>query len=97
MDQFPIVQYQDTGGGDVTPSPTRFPKTKQRDKSPQMVSLQLLQGDMKVEDSSPEERFLSPRSKLIQQSEMEFKKLKARQKYSEYYHFEKLLGQGAFC
>lgn len=28
---------------------------------------------------------------------MEFKKLKARQKYSEYYHFEKLLGQGAFC
>lgn len=27
----------------------------------------------------------------------EFNKLKTRQKYSEYYQFQKLLGQGAFC
>lgn len=63
MDQFTIVQYQDTGGGDKTPSPTRSPKTKPGDISPPRLSLAMPQGD--VDDSSPEERFLSPRSKLI--------------------------------
>jgi serine/threonine protein kinase len=29
--------------------------------------------------------------------EQEFTKLRSRQKYSEYYHFVRLLGQGAFC
>lgn len=93
MDHYPIVQYPDTGGGDASPTPI----IKRGGASPPRLSLQVLQGGINAESSSPEERFLSPRSKLIQHSEIEFKKLKARQKYSDYYHFEKLLGQGAFC
>jgi len=62
------------------------------------------QGDRgKMRSPSPEPRTLGDQGKSPAQpapnlpADLEFSKLRSRQKYSEYYHFVKLLGQGAFC